>query len=137
MDVVLDSFVGIVHGVLDKIAPMRDVRVKQKTEPWMTPDILAGIRLRNQMLKKYKKKKDQALFEQYCSVRNRVQRDIKLTKKFYLKGEIEQNRKEPKKLWNQLKSLGCSSKVVSNAETILELDGEKCFDKEKVSKCFN
>ena len=97
----------------------------------MTPDILAGIKCRNDLFKKYRKNKNNkdGLFEQYCSVRNKVQRDIKLAKKFYFHQKIDQNRNEPKKLWAQFKSLGYSSKVTSNAETILEISGEKCFDK--------
>ena len=138
VDVALDSFNRLIHGVMDKVAPMRDVRVKQRTEPWMTPDILAGIKQRDKLFKKCKgSERREDLFRQYCSVRNRVQRDIKLAKKFYFSRQIEQNKGEPRKLWDQLKSLGYSSKSASSSETILEINGEKCFDKRTVADCFN
>ena len=85
VDVALDSFIRIIHGVMDKVAPMRDVRIKQKTEPWMTPDILAGIKQRDKLFKRCKgSERREDLFRQYCSIRNSVQRDIRLAKKILL-----------------------------------------------------
>ena len=111
VDVALNSFIRIFHGILDNVAPYKEMRTKSKTEPWMNADILAGIRCRNELFGKFKKNKDRAdIYKQYCTVRNRVQRDIKEAKKFFFQNKVEQNRGDPKKLWSQLKSLGYDSK---------------------------
>ena len=42
-----------------------------------------------------------------------------------------------KKLWDQLKKLGYSSKKKESSNVVLEIDGETCFDPKKVANCFN
>ena len=42
-------FVGILGAIMDRLAPMRQVRVKQRTEPWMTGEIIAGIKRRDSL----------------------------------------------------------------------------------------
>jgi hypothetical protein len=47
VDAALDRFLLIFKGIMNEIAPFRDIRVKQRTEPWINTDILAGIRKRD------------------------------------------------------------------------------------------
>ena len=69
VDVALDSFIRIFHGILDNIAPYKEMRIKSKTEPWMNANILAGIRCRNELFGKFKKNRDRAdIYKQYCTV---------------------------------------------------------------------
>ena len=42
-------------SVVDKLAPMKEVRVRTRAEPWVTTDILKAIRLRNDSFTKLKK----------------------------------------------------------------------------------
>ena len=39
------------HSVLDVVAPVEEVRLKQRTEPWMITDILQCSQKRNEWLK--------------------------------------------------------------------------------------
>ena len=32
---------------VDKIAPYKEIRIKQRTEPWVNDDVLEAIRIRN------------------------------------------------------------------------------------------
>ena len=50
------SFKDIFHSVLDIVAPLKEVRLKQRTEPWMNSDILQNIRHRDETLNKFRKK---------------------------------------------------------------------------------
>ena len=68
------------------------------------------------------------MYKEYCKVRNKVQRDIKLAKECYLKNGVERNRGNSGKLWNHLKSLGFSKKVAGSSSIVLEQNGEKKFD---------
>ena len=42
-----------------------------------------------------------------------------------------------KKLWDQLKKTGYSSKKEGSSNVVLEIDGETCFDPKKVANCLN
>ena len=75
VDFCLDEFARIFRAVVDTVAPMRDVRVRQKASPWINQHILAGIRKRDELLSRFKRnRKDAALYKEYCRVRNLVQR---------------------------------------------------------------
>ena len=41
--------------VLDSVAPTKEVRLKQRTEPWMDSDILELIKIRDYFMYKLKK----------------------------------------------------------------------------------
>ena len=132
-----DSFKDIFHSVLDIVAPLKEVRLKQRTEPWMNSDILQNIRHRDETLNKFRKSKDPDLYKEYCKLRNMVQRETRISKRDYLANKIEENVGNSKKLWNQLKKLGYSSKKKENSSVVLEIEGETCFDPKKVANCFN
>ncbi len=53
----MDIFVSI----LDSIAPVKQVRLRQRTEEWMTGEILERICERDRLLHNSKKDKDQSL----------------------------------------------------------------------------
>ena len=40
-------------GAVDELAPMREIRIKQRTEPWMNADILTLITLRDKALLRF------------------------------------------------------------------------------------
>ncbi|WP_211200785.1 hypothetical protein, partial [Bathymodiolus platifrons methanotrophic gill symbiont] len=40
----------------NSIAPYKEIKIKQNSEPWMTSEILGNIRKRDQYLISYKKK---------------------------------------------------------------------------------
>ena len=39
-----DSFKKKFHSVSDSVAPVKEVKLKQRTEPWMNSEILQNIR---------------------------------------------------------------------------------------------
>ena len=105
--------------------------------PWMSSDILAGIRKRDDLLSRFKRNKaDVSLYQDYCKVRNSVQRDIKLAKSNFFLGKVKQSEGDSGKLWGLLKSLGYSSGNRSQ-RVVLEEGGVKVFDSVKVANIFN
>ena len=70
-----DSFKTIFHSVLDSVAPVKEVKFKQRTEPWMNSEILQNIRFRDETLNKFRKTNDPDLYKEYCQLRNLVQRN--------------------------------------------------------------
>jgi len=106
-----DKFKHIFSSVLDKVAPVKEIRLKQRTEPWMNSEILNDIRERDNLLYKFNKDRSKKeIYNEYKKLRNKIQRDIKKTKSDYFLNELESNKNNSKQLWKQLKSLGYSDK---------------------------
>ena len=74
-------FKAIFTGILDEIAPFKEVRIRGRTEPWMNGDILDLIRKRDKALgDSNKNKENNELREQFKNLRNKVQREVKKSK---------------------------------------------------------
>ena len=117
----LTKFSRLFCMALDKVAPFREIRVRNRKNPWMNGIILAGIKKRDRLFSCFKKdRNNQALYKDYCRVRNLVQRDIKQAKEFYFKRKVEEDRKDSNKLWAHLKSLGYSKKSCGSTKIVLE-----------------
>ena len=85
-------------NTLDLVAPLKEVRIKQRSEPWMTNEILTNIRERDSLLAEFNKNKHMSeYYREYCKLRNQVQREIRSAKKQYMLHQIEENRNDPKK----------------------------------------
>jgi len=132
-----DNFRNIFHKVLDSVAPIKSVRLKQRTEPWLTSDILALIKERDRLLYMFKKEKKKDFYKSYCKYRNLVQKEVKRAKSEYITNQIEENKNDSKSLWKHLKDLGYSSKSQSSAKVVLNIDDKICFDDKKIANYFN
>ena len=84
-----------------------------------------------------KKPHSAALHGKYISFRNCAQNLKTQLKTNYFSTQLEENQKNPKKLWQILKSVGtCKNKISSN-NISLKIKDEICFDKLKVAERFN
>ena len=73
------------------MAPVKEVRLKQRTEPWMISEVLQSIRHRDETLNDFRKTKDPDLYKKYCKLRSSVQRETRISKRDYLANKIEEN----------------------------------------------
>ena len=138
VDEAYESFVSILRGLIDRLAPMRQLRTRQRTGPWMSGIILAGIRRRDDLFRQFKRDRSNlVLYGEFCRVRNQVQRDVKQAKQDYFRGIVERCDGDNRKLWSSLKGAGFNSKAKSGAKIVVNIDGEKCFDMGKVADGFN
>ena len=99
-------------GILNKVAPVKLVRIKQGTDPWMTGEVLHLIHEVNRSLQQFKKTKSNEWYDKYVYLRNQVQIKKTQAKSDYYVNKVEENKNQPKKLWETLKTLGTSSEVV-------------------------
>ena len=105
------KFKDIFINVLDEIAPIKQIRIKTRTEPWMNGEILNLINERDKALTiANKNKRNKALRNHFNFLRNKVQREVRKAKSNYLKDRLEENKNNPKKIWKQFKMLVYSNK---------------------------
>ena len=77
-----------------------------ETKPnWLTNDIVQLMRRRDKMYKEARRKKDPTLWRKATFLRNRVEMVIKNHKRDKIRNELEQNKNNPKKIWENINSL--------------------------------
>ena len=129
-----DKFVSI----LNTLAPIKEIRIKQDTEPWMCTEILDLIKQRDYYLKMFKQSRSSIDIAQHHMLRNQVTHKIKRAKAQFIKTSIVENKGNPTQLWRVLQDLGCSKKCKTKETNIgLNIDNSICFDKVKVATHFN
>ena len=133
----LSEFMSIFKSALDIVAPCKEMKIKLRTEPWITVNILTCIRERDRLLVKFKSTRDYSFYEGFCKIRNKIQRDVRHAKENYFKVKLEENRNDLGKLFQQLSSLGYSDKCKGGADIVLEIDGDICTDKLSIAGSFN
>ena len=85
VDVALENFNSLFLSVINRVAPVRKMRFKKDSQPWMTGEILNGIRKRDLLFHKVKcNRGDSEIYSRYCAQRNLVQRNIKMAKASFL-----------------------------------------------------
>ena len=120
------------------MAPIKQIRIKTRTEPWMNNKILELIQERDKALNlAIKNKTNNVLRQRFNFLRNKVQREVKKGKTDYFKNKIDENKNNPKQLWKQFKSLGYSNKSKVNSKIVLETDDEICFEPQKIAQYMN
>lgn len=93
-------FKDLFLSVLNSVAPTKEVRLKQRSEPWLNAHILELISIRDSLLYKFRKDKNKQIYKSYCMYRNFVQREVKAAKSEYFSNNFEENKFWSKKLWS-------------------------------------
>ena len=104
--------------ILDRVSPVKNIRLKQRTEQWFTGDILRSISVSDKAWKQYREQKTSDNFTEYKRLRNMTDALIKKAKKDFVKIKIKENTSCPKKLWKTLKNLGIPTKVNEASSTL-------------------
>ena len=102
-----------VNNIMNKHAPLKTYRVKTRSNPWITRDIILLTYRRDYIHDKAKKTKNDDLFKQYKILRNKVVDQIRKAKQDYFSGEICNNT-IPKKMWRAISSLLNTRKMATS-----------------------
>ena len=130
------DFIGKVSLTIDKIAPMKEIRIKNSSKEWFDEEILEEIEKRDKLLAKFKKSRQPSDSQNYKIARNKVQGMIKKKQKNFIAEKLNQNIGKPKELWKSLKSFGLPSKQQSSSTICLEKDGILSFDHKANAEIF-
>ena len=117
-----------INKVIDEIAPIKEMCVKNNTEEWVDEDVLEGIRIRDKKFTKFKKTRLHIDDINYRKARNHLQKLIRKKKRNYITTKLNENIGKPKELWKSLKSLGLPSKKGTPSKICLEKEGKVSFD---------
>ena len=91
--------------ICDRHAPMKSLRLKKRSNPWMTHDIMNLMYERDYVHAKATQSNDSKLWQDYRYLRNKVTCIIKERKNAYFNGIHTLCRNDPQKMWSEIKRL--------------------------------
>ena len=119
------NFITHLTTVINIVAPIKDITVKNDSQEWFDGEIQEKIYTRNKLYKKFTKSKLQIDRNLFIQARNDVQNLIKAKKKRYVDCKLRENVSKPKELWKTLKDLGLQSKSSKSEQPNVCLKDEK------------
>ena len=134
-----EIFKAILMSAIDNIARVKEVRIKQRAEPWINNEILQSIKDIDKAFQLYKNDKSDEKYSYFKELRNKTQTLIYNAKRGYFKEKVENENHDSKSLWRSLKELGMpSEKDKASASAFgLKIDGYVCFDRHIDAEKFN
>ena len=104
------DFVEKVSDVVNKIAPIKEICIKNNTAEWVDEEVLEGIKTRDKLFRNFKKSKSNIDNTNYKKSRNHLQVLIERKKRNFVSQKLTENISKPRELWKSLKKLGLPSK---------------------------
>ena len=136
-----DKFLNDVTTLVSNHVPIKKFskrEVKFKTKPWINPGIQKMMKIRDQMLRKFKRTKSRNTLTVYKKFRNRVANELKKSRINYFQNYFTENSQNMKKLWSGIKSIiSNKSSVSSRINKIKTKSGNLTSDPAEISNEFN
>ena len=130
------DFISRLETVINAVAPVKTVRIKNNTREWLDGEIPEEIHKRDKLYEKFKLTKlhlDEDLFREAW---NAVQNLIRKKKKPYFEEKLKANTANPKKLWETLKELGLQNNRSPSSDICLKKKEGLTFDPFAISEVF-
>ncbi|XP_071954198.1 uncharacterized protein [Antedon mediterranea] len=123
-------------NAINQVAPLKEIRIKQRSKPWFTSEIRYLIIKRDKCLAKFKRTRNEHIFTVFKKLRNSVKYKIKRAKSSYFSDKLKENKNNPNKLWNVLTSLGTGTE--NKSENIaLKCEDKIIYDKSSIADYLN
>ena len=123
-------------NVIDKVAPLKERRVKQNSQEWFDGEIADEIKNRDKLFRKFKKSKLQIDKDIYNAASYKLQKMIINKKREFLENKLTESIGKPKDLWKALRSLGLPSKTSSCEVNALKINSKVEHDFNSVLEGF-
>jgi len=101
----VDLFQFFIHSLFENFVPLKHFCIRDSSNQWFTPDVLAAIRERNQAYSFWKRTRSDAAFEYFRACRKRASSKIKNAKINYFQPKFN-SKLNPRILWKNLNKLG-------------------------------
>ena len=136
VDATVDSWCQCFTDIADMHAPMKKMKVKGISIPWMTAELSRAMQDRDYHLKKAQKTQSQHHWSSYRKLRCFVNKAVRECKSKYYESLIKENKNNPSGLWKTLNEL-TSRNTHSSAPTSIISDGVETKNSQSISSLFN
>ena len=104
-EVLWDIFEKNVREVLDEMCPIKNLTVPEHKPKWLKNEIILLMRKRDKIYKQARANKDPTTWRKAQFLRNRVEMLIKNYKRNKINDELNRNRTNPKKFWENIQEI--------------------------------
>lgn len=132
----VETFSNVFSLVIEKHAPLRQIRVSEKYCPWMNADLKRLIRTRDRLKRYAVKHKSQALMSSYRQCRNQVNTLNVALKRQYFSDKILQQKGNMKESWQTINQLLNKKSKSTNIDSLKD-SNQTVFDKQRISDNMN
>jgi hypothetical protein len=104
--------------ICNKHAPLQTRRLKDRKNPWVTPDILSMMYERDYLKRKAIFCKDPHVWSQYTSIRNKITQMLRDAKSRYATTKLNEHSNDSRKMWKILNNLTGRDKRKNSSSNI-------------------
>ena len=104
-DILWELMEDIILRNIEPMCALKQFRMFNAREPWLTNVALEAIRDKDRLLKRAKRSDKREDWESARRVRNAVGREVEGLRAEFLKSQQEENKADPKKFWNTISSI--------------------------------
>ena len=122
--------------IANKHAPLRTMRVRARSSPWITSTLKRRIHDRDILKIKVSKSKNPSDWMQFKKKRNIVNKEIRLAKQAYYQNTFNENKGDSKRTWQTINEL-TSRKSVKTTVTSLKVNRLSLTNHSELSDKFN
>ena len=129
-----NDFLARLEGCVDRHAPIKELNQREKeliNKPWITKEIIKLIKKRNRIFKNKKKKADVNTIRTYNLFRNRINQEIKNSKKRYYADYFTEHNNNIKKTWEGIRNIMNNNNISHNVTQLSSngrmIDDPKCI----------
>ena len=84
VNVAYSDLLNKISNIIDSVAPIKEIRIKNSTQEWFDNEIAEAIKIREKYFKKFKKSNLQIDYNFYIEAKYNTQKLIKQKKKNFL-----------------------------------------------------
>ena len=140
-NLLMNDLVWKLDGCADRHAPSKKLspkEIKLKLKPWITPDIIKLIKVRDRLFSRKKREPDNLRIKTiYNQVRNRVNRELKKSKKDHYKSYFDEHKTNMKKTWEGIRKIVNVKKPVDFSISQLNVKGKIIDDPVTITNHIN
>ena len=122
---------------MDKHAPLKSKRIRNKRSPWITSELLLRMRRRDVLKKKAISTNDHAMLQQFKRARNQVNNATKLAKKRYFPENLETSKGNPRKTSDRINELSSRSSCKSSNILEIQANNRTINNADDMTEAFN
>ena len=119
-----ELFEDRIRNRIEESCPLKNFKVKEVKELWITNELLEEIKDKDKALKVAKRSKSPQDILEAKAIRNRVGKLISNAKANFLKEQQEELKGDPKKFWRVIKSIVPGKKTSSGKISLVSEDAE-------------